>query len=216
MIMIDDRAKVVTKSRNVDQDCLSFAHRLNTEMTTRNISQADLARLMKVSRSAVNWWCQGKTYPSIENAKQLASLLRVTPEYLIFNVKITPQERKTTPVPIYQYHKGKQIEIDQLTLPNEFVARELHDIKDLRGAAIYSNGQPGMIALVDAHDKELTKEPREMLLDTGDSFMPATVRRNKSKITITDHRHDVTSIVSARDLHIVGHVVAELHMSSTT
>lgn len=208
VIELDDHVKV-TKDRNDVEDCIEFGKRLGAAMDAMNISQAELSRLMEVSRSAVNWWVQGKTYPSIENAKRLGALLRVSPEYLLFNVVLTKSDRLMTSVPVYHKHGG----IDLLSLPNEFVAREFPKAGDLRAAAIYTNGQPGMIAIADGKDTDLTDEPRCMLIDFGNEYSPAMVSKDKAKVLIDDLRHNTQHKVRPGSFTILGHMIAELNVT---
>lgn len=58
-----------------------FAAYLNAAMRAAQISQADVARAVKVAPSAVSAWLRG-AQPSIENLRALAPLLDVHPMHL--------------------------------------------------------------------------------------------------------------------------------------
>lgn len=54
------------------------------ELRARNgLTQADLSRRLQISRSAVNAWEMGISVPSTQYVVELASLFRVTTDFLL-------------------------------------------------------------------------------------------------------------------------------------
>lgn len=64
-----------------------FAKRLNELLMKNNITQSELARKMGVSKSSVNGWCKGSTYPRIEKIIELSFIFHVDPSILITGEK---------------------------------------------------------------------------------------------------------------------------------
>lgn len=159
-------SKKVTKDKNVEADCRKFGERLLSAMENCNVSQADLSRFMGVSRSAVNWWVQGNTYPSIDNARRLADYLRTTPEYLLFGVLHVAEERLVESIPVIDRSDGQHHEITRMTLPREFMARaHLPDSKVLRAVSMFDGGL-NTIAIADTSDRTInSRQSKIMVLD---------------------------------------------------
>lgn len=170
-----------TKEANDEAGCREFGHRLLTAMEKVDMTQADLARAMNASRSAVNWWTQGKTYPSIDNAKKLARILRTTPEHLVFGVEKVAKERLVDSIPVIDRVNGRKAEITRLTLPKDFVTRAgITDIDHLRAMPIYQNGKTD-IAVANTTDKRLSvKTPKLMVIDNGETINVGRVTKKKN------------------------------------
>ena len=198
-----------TKDKNVDADCLAFGRRLVKAMRTAEITQAELSRLMGVSRSAVNWWIQGLTYPSVKNARDLANILRVTPEYLVYGVvDHRHKDRMTASIPVIDKKS-----LSKLDLPKSFVTRELRETGDLRGVTIYTKGQSAMIAIADVRDKLVTETPRPMLIDFGGEIAPRMASRDHNSIVLTDMTGQHETHAEFKDGMVFGHMVASLNVT---
>src|SRR5690606_25980368 len=121
-----------TKDRNVEANCVAFGQRLARAMRDAELTQAEVSRLMGVSRSAVNWWVKGITYPSIENAERLADLLRVTPEFLLFGVVKVVKDRLVESIPVAdsKIHAGQRM--TQIGVPKDFLQRTAPNVGHLK------------------------------------------------------------------------------------
>lgn len=62
---------------------IKTADRIKELRMNKNISQADLARAMYVTRSSVNAWEMGISIPSTEKIVELASFFHVTTDYIM-------------------------------------------------------------------------------------------------------------------------------------
>ena len=70
---------------------LSLGERILSLRQERNISQADLAQRLDVSRQAVSKWEKGRSSPDTVKLIQLAELLDVEVEYLATGIKPEPK-----------------------------------------------------------------------------------------------------------------------------
>ena len=70
---------------------LSLGERILSLRQERNISQADLAQRLDVSRQAVSKWEKGRSSPDTVKLIQLAELLDVDVEYLATGIKPEPK-----------------------------------------------------------------------------------------------------------------------------
>lgn len=68
----------------------NMGHRISKAMEIRGISQADLARVMGISRMTVSQWVNGTSEPRPENFVVLAYILNTTERYLVFGDKREP------------------------------------------------------------------------------------------------------------------------------
>lgn len=59
------------------------AERIKMLREQREMTQAELARRMGITRSSVNAWEQGISIPSMQYVVELAALLRVSTDYLL-------------------------------------------------------------------------------------------------------------------------------------
>lgn len=59
--------------------------KLEKILKQQNISQADFARHIGVSRQAVNYWVKGKNYPSKKLIKMISAYLKVPIDKLFFD-----------------------------------------------------------------------------------------------------------------------------------
>ena len=71
--------------------CLNLGERILSLRQERNISQADLARRLDVSRQAVSKWEKGQSSPDTVKLIQLAEILDVEVEYLATGIKPEPK-----------------------------------------------------------------------------------------------------------------------------
>lgn len=72
--------------KNLDQK-LIFAHRLKKARIARAISQAELAKQMKITAGAVGNWESGKRIPDAESLVCIAEFLDTSVDYLLGNDK---------------------------------------------------------------------------------------------------------------------------------
>jgi len=212
----DNVPTIKTKDKNVDEDCVAFGRRLEKAMQDAEITQAELSRLMGMSRSGVNWWIQGLTYPSVEKAKRLANLLRVTPEYLIYGVINHSKDRMMESIPVYDTRiNGTQQNVSQLGLPKDFIARNLpHSNGTLKGVSVESADKSTTITIADTSDREITEEPKTMLIDFGSSVKAVSVMKDKKSILIEMPGSGLVTMTEGdfrKGNLVLGHVFAELH-----
>ncbi len=64
---------------------MSFKQKLVELRKERKVSQDDVAKAIRVSKSQVSNWEQGKGNPSLENLLGLAKLFAVSTDYLLFD-----------------------------------------------------------------------------------------------------------------------------------
>ena len=198
-------SKKVTKDKNVEADCQKFGQRLLSAMEKCNVTQADLSRFMGVSRSAVNWWVQGNTYPSIDNAKRLADYLRTTPEYLLFGVVHVAEERLVESIPVIDRLDGHASEITRMTLPREFMARAHLTSDKLRAVSIF-DGDHACIVIADTSDRTIgAKQEKMMVIDYDGKIEVGNVTKKKGDPgTISMMRGDERIEMPYQDKMVVG------------
>lgn len=189
----DRPVKKGTKNRIVKAECQEFATRLIEAMDKVGISQTALAKSLGLSRSAVNFWCQGDTYPSIPHAAEVAAFLRTTPEYLLYGAVKVPKERLSESIPVMAKIDDKETVITRMAMPKEFLAHAgLLDISKLK-AMVITEEKPskgfsrGDIIIADVTDKEVTTKPRSMVVENGGKTSVGMVRlsRRPEHIRIT-------------------------------
>lgn len=180
--------KLKTKDKHLVEARQAFADRLKVIMLKQDIHQADIARVLGVSRSAVNWWTNAAAYPSLENVQRLADLLRTTPEFLLFGVEKKTRDRMSESIPVIDRIDGRKSTISHLMLPREFLVRsKIRHMDSLRAVTIYGSGTKDQqmketIVVADMSDRELsTKSPKLMVLDDGKNVTIGAVRRKRAK-----------------------------------
>ena len=70
---------------------MNIGERITSLRKEKNISQAELAKRMDVSRQAVSKWEQGSSSPDMERLIQLAEIFDVEVEYLATGIKPEPK-----------------------------------------------------------------------------------------------------------------------------
>lgn len=205
-------SKAKTKTINDKEACAEFGKRLAAEMEKRDLTQADLSRLMGMSRSGINWWIRGETYPSIDNASRLADLLKTTPEWLLFGAAKVRGDRLSESIPVIDRINGQQVEITRISLPREFMARaNLPPTDSLRAVTIFSNGNSNIV-VADTSDREITaNKPKTMVIDHDGRVEVADVSRkrgNQDKIVVNvdDRSYELTS----KEATIVGRLAVSI------
>lgn len=135
--------------------------RLKELRENRNLTQAELAKLLKVSPSAIGMYEQGRRDPDSSTLKKLSVLFNVSVDYLLDN---QPPQNDTLPA---------------LTLKDERqIAKDLENIVDtLNGAAAMSD---------DPEDEE----DREMLKAALLQAMTLSKRLAKKKFTPKKYRRE--------------------------
>lgn len=135
--------------------------RLKELRENRNLTQAELAKLLKVSPSAIGMYEQGRRDPDSSTLKKLSVLFNVSVDYLLDN---QPPQNDTLPA---------------LTLKDERqIAKDLENIVDtLNGAAAMSD---------DPEDEE----DREMLKAALLQAMTLSKRIAKKKFTPKKYRRE--------------------------
>lgn len=73
-----------------------FGIQLKKLRESKNMSQAELAKELYVSRSAVAKWEQGRGFPNIDSLRQIAQLFEVTIDELVSDKEIQILEIKST------------------------------------------------------------------------------------------------------------------------
>jgi transcriptional regulator with XRE-family HTH domain len=145
-------------------------------MKRKNMSQADIGRHMGVSRSAVNWWASGKTYPSIDNVKDLAALLDTTPEWLLFGLHSVSST--TANVHIQIAGRGEDAFI---TLPLDFLAKaKAGTFSHLQGVKI-TGSQGTQIAIANLDDIKVEDTPKMMVMKNRDGGNVVKAYRSPNK-----------------------------------
>lgn len=79
LISIESAIKSILHSRKEG----SFGGRLKKIRKSHNMSQEDLGKLLGIGRTAIANWEAGFTEPSAENIKKIASIFKVTTDYLL-------------------------------------------------------------------------------------------------------------------------------------
>lgn len=135
--------------------------RLKELRENRNLTQAELAKLLKVSPSAIGMYEQGRRDPDSTTLKKLSVIFNVSVDYLLDN---QPPQNDSLPA---------------LTPKDERqIAKDLESIVDsLNGAAAMSN---------DPDDEE----DREMLKAALLQAMTLSKRLAKKKFTPKKYRHE--------------------------
>lgn len=221
---MNEHVKFKTKERNVEADCKEFGRRLQVAMDRAGLSQADLARIMGVSRSAANWWTQGNTYPSIANAKKIADLLRTTPEYLLFGAVKVAKERLVDSIAVVDRGAdGKQSLITRISIPREFMTRHsMPDTTHLRAVTMFTENPMvgvtlGDIVIADTSDKALSvKTAKPMVLDNGERVSVGMVTRKRGDLSTVHVQMDGTEFdMPFREGLVIGKMVAAIVATHT-
>ena len=90
---------------------MELSERLTELRKEKNLSQAELADALNVSRQSVSLWENGSTVPALDKLQFLAEFYGVTLDELFFSVekKQKPQEQNPTPQTAEEKHKRKWI-----------------------------------------------------------------------------------------------------------
>lgn len=154
-----------TKHKTDAEGVAEFGARFSRLLREAGYTESEFSRIMGVSRSAVNLWATGKSYCSYDHSKTIASILNVTPWYLMY------------------------------------------------GPAA------GMIAVADISDKEITEEPRTMLITvSGKNTQPYRVSKDKRKrITVEDMTNRPVMVGTEAEFKmnhaVIGRLVTSLQSS---
>lgn len=65
-----------------------FSKRLRELMLEKNISSADLSRMLNVNKSTVSFWVNAKTFPDQNNIDCISNILQVSSDYLLGRTNI--------------------------------------------------------------------------------------------------------------------------------
>ncbi len=84
---VDDRFDDGTPGPRRLREPTTVGKRIAHAREAKDMSQAELARLKGISRSAVGQWERDATSPPISTIEEIAMILGVTPEWLAFGVK---------------------------------------------------------------------------------------------------------------------------------
>lgn len=68
--------------------------RIREAREAKSMTQAGVAKLLEISRTAITQWEAGLTFPSYDKTIELARLLNVRPEWIAFGID-TPVEYRT-------------------------------------------------------------------------------------------------------------------------
>ena len=60
-----------------------FSKRLKEEREAKNLSQAQMARIMNITPQSYNQWESGKAYPTLTKFHKLCTYLEVSADYLL-------------------------------------------------------------------------------------------------------------------------------------
>lgn len=73
------------KQRKIlEQECSTIAERITREAAIKNITQTKIAKAAGVTRQSISNWMNGRNLPNAEQLGEIAKLLNVTCDYLIY------------------------------------------------------------------------------------------------------------------------------------
>jgi transcriptional regulator with XRE-family HTH domain len=90
-----------------DAERIEFAKKLTKLLREKEMNQSDLARAIGVSRDAMSTYARGRSFPTHENLRRIATALGVDPIYLQL-----PIERDPTLIPAESAGDEHVIRID--------------------------------------------------------------------------------------------------------
>lgn len=107
--------------------------RIKDAREAKQLTQAGLAKLIDVSRTAVTQWESSMTFPNLEKILELSKILGVSPEYIAFN-RDNPVEYRTPnetyEVPVFQF--GEKPE-DRKAVATHYMAKSWIESKGIEG-----------------------------------------------------------------------------------
>ena len=201
-----------TKQTHDEAACQEFGKRLAAAIEKKGLSQADIGRRMGISRSAVNWWTSGNTYPSIDNVKELAKLLDTTPEWLLFGLHSVSSTSKNVHIPIQDRESDAFI-----TLPLDFIVRTRSGSYDNLRAFKVVGSYGTQIAIVNADDTDISDTPRMMVMKNksgkGGDVVKVSKSPNKTEAVMIEHDQNLKEMRYRPDM-FVGHLAAMVELGS--
>lgn len=73
---------------------MTFGERLVESLKQRNLTQKELAEMIGVTPTRLNYWIKDKRQPDVEYIKKLASALKVSGDYLVGNMEELSRKAK--------------------------------------------------------------------------------------------------------------------------
>ena len=73
---------------------MTFGERLVESLKRRDLTQKELAEMIGVTPTRLNYWIKDKRQPDVEYIKKLASALRVSGDYLVGNMEELSRKAK--------------------------------------------------------------------------------------------------------------------------
>jgi transcriptional regulator with XRE-family HTH domain len=102
----------------VTVDKENFPDRLSKARKARGLSQADLGKLARVTRSAVSFWEAGKALPEMQRAELIANILQISVDWLLTGEGKAPHFAKQKKV-----GKGKEERTIELPVSSTWSTR---------------------------------------------------------------------------------------------
>lgn len=109
----------------------NVGNRIKDAREAKQLTQAGLAKLIDVSRTAVTQWESSMTFPNLEKILELAKILGVSPEYIAFN-RDNPVEYRTpsATVEVPVVHFGEKVE-DRQKVAIHYIAADYLKAKNI-------------------------------------------------------------------------------------
>ena len=83
-----DEIGVNKRNLDIDKECKEvFKTNLKTLLSKNEMEQTEFAKLIKVSKSTVNKWCNGIQFPSLCQLIEIATSFKVSFDYLLMNTR---------------------------------------------------------------------------------------------------------------------------------
>lgn len=216
--MMDTRVETTKQFRDSDL-CEAFGQRFNTALAKSGHTQAEVARHLEISRTAVQQYSVGKNMPTASNCIKMARFLGTTPEFLFFGVRpgkeIAAQPSDTIRIPVVEKVDGKERTVSEMLLPESFIASKgVVDAKKLKAITMITDNGDGFrtenLVVIDTTRRELSKEPTPYVLTNSVEDRLAwlqPIKKNRVNVRMDGEEFETDL---DRSIDVVGRVIANV------
>lgn len=180
----------------------------------RDLSQAQVAKHLDLSRAAVTQWENGVTYPTLEGIERLAVLLDTTPWYLAFGHGTGATSVFVVQIPWTRFDAdGTETEVAMVGIPAPVVAGwRVDDLRRLIAVEIADDateGLPSDLAVVDRSNTRTGFDVKVALL-FDDRVQVATLSHTPGDGTCRITVNRDTFAMAIEKVRILGRVVGKI------
>lgn len=148
-----------------------FNDRLKSLRTSKELSQAELGRLLKISKSSVNMYERGEREPGLDTLEQIADFFNVDMDYLLGKSNIANK---------LQISYANPMSVDMTILGNSIFPSNIVPMPEMRKAPLLGAIACGAPILAEEHIEDYVDIPKHVIADfaltcKGDSMINARI-----------------------------------------